>query len=74
MGVALGRRAVGHQGAAVGEKPPGVLQDVDPAAWGDRPEAAGHFQAMGFDPALLYDAEVDALLAPGEAAGEPQGT
>ena len=34
-------------------------------------EVEGHFQSMGFDPALLYDAEVDALLAPGEAAGEP---
>ena len=36
-------------------------------------EVEGHFQSMGFDPALLYDAEVDALLAPGETVGEPPG-
>ncbi len=28
-------------------------------------EIEGHFAGMGFDPALLYDAEVDALLASG---------
>jgi AcrR family transcriptional regulator len=28
-------------------------------------ELAGHFAGMGFDPALLYDAEVDALLGVG---------
>jgi AcrR family transcriptional regulator len=32
-------------------------------------ELAGHFAAMGFDPALLYDAEVAALLDPGTEDG-----
>jgi len=31
-------------------------------------EVEGHFASMGFDPALLYDAEVDALLADGDSA------
>ncbi len=31
-------------------------------------ELAGHFGSMGFDPALLYDAEVAALLAEGDTA------
>jgi len=43
-------------------------------------EVEGHFDGMGFDPALLYDTEVDALLAEmgatdrtisGVAAGSP---
>ncbi|MBW3705515.1 TetR/AcrR family transcriptional regulator, partial [Streptomyces griseus] len=33
-------------------------------------ELAGHFAGMGFDPARLYEAEVDALRAPlGRAPG-----
>lgn len=33
-------------------------------------ELAGHFAGMGFDPALLYDAEVTALLDGGDTATE----
>ena len=36
-------------------------------------EVAGHFGAMGFDPALLYDTEVDALLD-GRGTGTGTGT
>lgn len=31
-------------------------------------ELAGHFKGMGFDPALLFTAELDRLLDRGEAA------
>ena len=34
-------------------------------------EVERHFQLMGFDPALLFDAEVDALIGESDAGGGP---